>query len=239
MTLSSLWPAESDWNERLGDYLAGPAFQQLDQFVERERNHHTVYPRRDQVFRAFQLTPFAQTRVVILGQDPYHGPGQADGLAFSVPPGVRPPPSLRNILQELTTDLPIRPAGTACGDLTSWARQGVLLLNTVLTVRRGEAGSHQKQGWEALTDQVIESVNQHPNRLVFILWGKMAGRKATLIDSRHTTIESAHPSPLSCYRGFWGSRPFSRANAALESGREQPIRWESVFQPGSIETDGD
>ncbi|MCH2180977.1 MAG: uracil-DNA glycosylase [Mariniblastus sp.] len=237
MTLSSAWPRETDWNERLGDYLASPSFERLDQYMANERKHHTVYPCRDQVFRAFQLTPFAQTRVVILGQDPYHGPGQADGLAFSVPPGFPPPPSLRNILQELTTDLNLPLKKTVGGDLTSWARQGVLLLNTVLTVRQGEAGSHQKQGWETLTDHVMESLNHHPQQLVFILWGQMAGRKAALIDSRHTTIQSAHPSPLSCYRGFWGSRPFSRANAALESDRQRPICWESVFQPLTTEPD--
>ena len=229
MTLSNLWPTETDWHVQLEDFLASPTFEQLSQYVADEREHQTVYPRADQVFRAFQLTPFAETRVVILGQDPYHGPGQADGLAFSVPAGVSPPPSLRNILQELRTDLNLEPAQTIAGDLTSWAQQGVLLLNTVLTVRRGEAGSHRKQGWEALTDHVIQSLNRHPRQLVFILWGKMAEQKKSLIDSRHTTIQSVHPSPLSCYRGFWGSRPFSRANTALEVRQERPIKWESVF----------
>ena len=229
MNLSNLWPSETDWHDQLGDFLVSSTFEQLGQYVADERRHHTVYPSANQVFRAFQLTPFAETRVVILGQDPYHGPGQADGLAFSVPAGVSPPPSLRNILQELRTDLNLAPAQTVAGDLTSWARQGVLLLNTVLTVRQGEAGSHRKRGWESLTDHVIQSLNHHSRQLVFILWGKMAEQKRRLIDSRHTTIQSAHPSPLSCYRGFWGSRPFSRANTALEAGKERPIEWGSVF----------
>ena len=237
MEIPAAWPKETDWTQLLGDYLASHSFYQLQQFVVNQRKHHTVYPDANHVFRAFQITAFAKTRVVILGQDPYHGPGQAHGLAFSVPPGVRTPPSLRNILQELSTDLNITPSDRHCGDLTSWSQQGVLLLNTVLTVRQGMAGSHQNQGWEDFTDHVIERLNEHPSQLVFILWGKSAGRKKTLIHSRHATIESAHPSPLSAYRGFLGSKPFSKTNSLLQSWQSEPIGWQSVFQSHSIEQD--
>ena len=183
-----------------------------------------MYPPSDQVFAALHLTPFADTRVVILGQDPYHGPGQAHGLCFSVADGVAVPPSLVNIYKELQSDLGIAPPRR--GDLSAWARQGVLLLNTTLTVRRGAAASHQGKGWETFTDEVIGAVNRKPHRVVFILWGSHARRKKQLVDtSRHTVIESAHPSPLSAHNGFFGSRPFSRTNAALEAADLTPIDW--------------
>lgn len=197
---------------------------QLQHFVATERAEHTVYPDPDQVFRALHLTPYAKTKVLILGQDPYHGPGQANGLAFSVANGVKIPPSLQNIHKELEHDLGIeRPDH---GQLESWARQGVLLLNATLTVRARTAASHQKQGWETFTDQVITAVNNKTDRVVFILWGSTARKKKDLVDtSRHVVLESPHPSPLSAHRGFFGSRPFSAANEALVAGHRTPIDW--------------
>jgi uracil-DNA glycosylase len=214
----------TDWNPVLRDQLAKPYWAELQAFVAGEREQHPVYPPHADVFAALHLTPRATTKVVILGQDPYHGPGQAHGLAFSVPPGVRPPPSLRNIFTELQADLGIPPPGH--GSLEPWARQGVLLLNTTLTVRGGASASHQGRGWELFTDEVIKAVDTKPERVVFILWGASARRKRTLVDhSRHVVLESAHPSPLSASSGFFGSRPFSRANVALvEAGRE-PVDW--------------
>ena len=214
----------TDWNPVLRGELAKPYWADLQAFVADERARHEVYPAPDEVFAALHLTPLAEVKVVILGQDPYHGPGQAHGLCFSVRPGVRPPPSLRNIYIELEADLGI-PAPRH-GDLRAWARHGVLLLNTSLTVRAHQAASHQGQGWETFTDAVIDVVNQKPERVVFILWGAAARRKRTLVDTtRHVVIESAHPSPLSAANGFFGSQPFSRANAALvEAGRE-PVDW--------------
>ena len=239
MSLPPGWPAQSDWSQYLRDSLADESFQQLSHFVESERANETVFPKVENVFRAFELTSYAATRVVILGQDPYHGPNQAHGLAFSVTQAVKTPPSLRNIFQELSSDLNLTQPEQTCGDLSSWAEQGVLLLNTVLTVRQGEAGSHQKKGWEHFTDQVIQTLNQHPKQLVFILWGKPAGRKKALIDSRHTLLQSPHPSPLSAYRGFFGSRPFSKANAALAAQQLPNIQWQRVFEteitPSSID----
>jgi uracil-DNA glycosylase len=204
--------------------LAKPYWTELQAFVATERARHTVYPPHDQVFAALHLTPYSDTRVLILGQDPYHGPRQAHGLCFSVTKGVAVPPSLVNIYAELRDDLGIEPPKH--GNLESWARQGVLLLNTTLTVRAGQAASHQGKGWETFTDQVIRAVDAKEHRVVFILWGSHARRKKALIDtSRHTIIESAHPSPLSAHNGFFGSRPFSRANAALEEAGLAPIDW--------------
>lgn len=214
----------TDWNPILRDELAQPYWSTLQSFVADERRHHTVYPPHDQVFAALHLTPYADTRVLILGQDPYHGPRQAHGLCFSVQRGVRIPPSLANIHRELHDDLGITPP--AHGNLEAWARQGVLLLNATLTVRAGQAGSHQGRGWETFTDQVIRAVDAKPTRVVFVLWGSSARRKRTLVDmDRHVVIESAHPSPLSAHQGFLGSRPFSRANAALEAAGLAPIDW--------------
>lgn len=216
--------ATTDWNPILRGEFEKPYWPELMAFVAAERTAHEVYPPHDEVFAALHLTPFADVKVVILGQDPYHGPGQAHGLCFSVNPGVRQPPSLVNIFKELEADLGIPPAAT--GDLRPWARQGVLLLNTTLTVRAHQAASHQGQGWETFTDEVIRAVGAHEQRVVFILWGSHARKKKALLDqSRHVIIESPHPSPLSAHRGFLGSRPFSAANAALEAAGRTPIDW--------------
>jgi len=215
---------KTDWNPVLRGELAKPYWAELQTFVRAERERHEVFPPHEQVFAALHLTPYAATRVVILGQDPYHGPGQAHGLCFSVPDRIEKPPSLVNICRELQTDLGIPPPRH--GNLERWARQGVLLLNTTLTVRRGAAASHQRKGWETFTDEVIGAVNGKPHPVVFILWGSHARRKKQLVDTaRHTIIESAHPSPLSAHNGFFGSRPFSRANAALEGAGLPPIDW--------------
>lgn len=214
----------TDWNPLLRDEFAKPYWSELQRFVADERARHAVYPPAEEVFAALHRTAYADVKVVILGQDPYHGAGQAHGLCFSVRDGVPQPPSLRNILIELEADLRI-PAPRN-GNLQRWADQGVLLLNTTLTVRAGQAASHQRHGWETFTDQVIRAVNEKDERVVFLLWGSAARRKRDLIDtSRHVIIESVHPSPLSASGGFFGSRPFSRANAALvEAGRE-PVDW--------------
>jgi uracil-DNA glycosylase len=215
---------KTDWNPLLRGEFQKPYWIELQRFVAEERARTTVYPPPHEVFAALHLTPYAEVKAVILGQDPYHGPNQAHGLCFSVRPGVPPPPSLQNIFKELEADLGIPPPPHGC--LVSWARQGVLLLNTSLTVRARRAGSHQGKGWEIFTDEVLKVVNAKPERVVFILWGAAARKKKALIDtSRHVVIESAHPSPLSASNGFFGSRPFSRTNAALiEAGRE-PIDW--------------
>jgi len=204
--------------------FAKPYWRTLQQFVADERARHTVYPPADDVFAALHLTPYEDTRVVILGQDPYHGPRQAHGLCFSVRPGVDVPPSLANVFKELQADLGIAPPGH--GHLAAWARQGVLLLNTTLTVRAGQAASHQGKGWELFTDEVLRAVDAKPHRVVFLLWGAAARRKKSFIDlDRHVVLESAHPSPLSAHNGFFGSRPFSRTNAALEQAGLTPIDW--------------
>jgi uracil-DNA glycosylase len=216
--------ARTDWNPVLRDELCQPYWTELQSFVAAERAAGPVYPSADRVFAALHLTPLAEVKVVILGQDPYHGPGQAHGLCFSVPAGVPLPPSLRNIYRELHDDLGLD--APRSGDLTPWARRGVLLLNTTLTVRAGAAASHQGHGWEVFTDQVIRAVSAGPEPVVFILWGAHARKKRVLVDrSRHVVIESAHPSPLSAHNGFFGSRPFSRANAALVAAGRQPVDW--------------
>src|SRR6056297_1467443 len=214
----------TDWNPLLRDQFELPYWQSLQDFVARERSAHRVYPPADDVFSALHLTPYADVKVMILGQDPYHGPGQAHGLCFSVQRGVRVPPSLVNIHKELHADLglPIPDHG----NLEAWARRGVLLLNATLTVREGAAASHQKRGWETFTDRVIEVVNERRDPVVFLLWGASARRKRALVDTdRHTIIESAHPSPLSAHNGFLGSRPFSRANVALVAAGREPVDW--------------
>lgn len=216
--------AVTDWNPLLRDQFDEPYWAELQAFVHAERQDHAVYPPHDEVFAALHLTPYADTRVLILGQDPYHGPGQAHGLCFSVRQGVAPPPSLRNMYVELESDLGVAPADH--GDLEHWARQGVLLLNTTLTVRAHQAASHQRHGWERFTDRVIEVVNNKPERVVFVLWGAAARRKKDLLDlSRHDVIEAPHPSPLSAHRGFFGSRPFSRINTMLEQAGRETIDW--------------
>ena len=215
---------QTDWNPILRGEFAKPYWPELQSFVAEERRHHAVYPPTDEVFAALHQTPYAAVKAVILGQDPYHGPGQAHGLCFSVRPGVALPPSLRNIFQELEADVGVRPPNHGC--LDAWADQGVLLLNTTLTVRAHAAASHQKHGWETFTDEVIRAVDTKDERVVFILWGASARKKKALIDQRrHAVIESAHPSPLSAHNGFFGSRPFSRTNAALADARRDPIDW--------------
>ena len=217
--------ATTDWNPLLRGEFVKPYWQELQQFVAAERQRAAVFPPAADVFNALHLTPYADTRVVILGQDPYHGPGQAHGLCFSVRRGVKPPPSLVNIFAELGTDLGV--AAPPHGSLEAWARQGVLLLNTCLTVRSGQAGSHHGKGWETFTDEVLRVVDGKDRRVVFVLWGSPARKKKVLVrGEHHVIIESAHPSPLSAHNGFFGSRPFSRTNDALVQAGLPPIDWQ-------------
>lgn len=203
---------------------AGSEFRALADFLARDALAAAIHPPASQVFRALNLTPLPQVRVVILGQDPYHGAAQAEGLAFSVPPGVRPPPSLRNILRELAADVGVPPPGH--GSLVAWAQRGILLLNTVLTVREGAAHSHARRGWETFTDAVVRLVAERDSRVVFALWGGYAQRKRPLVDrAPHAVVAAAHPSPLSAHRGFLGSRPFSRIDAALTEVGLPPMDW--------------
>ena len=216
---------ENSWKEALQSEFDKAYFAELVSFLHREKAEgKTIYPPGSQIFRAFELTPLDKVKVVILGQDPYHGAGQAMGLSFSVPDSVPAPPSLKNIFKEAEQDLGIRMSGRP--SLESWARQGVLLLNAILTVRAGEAASHSRIGWEQFTDAVIRTVSERCDSVVFMLWGNYARSKAPLIDSkRHLVLEAAHPSPLA--RGaFFGSRPFSKANAWLESRGEKAIDWQ-------------
>jgi len=213
----------TDWNPLLRGEFEKPYWKQLQAFVDDERRRHTVYPSREDVFASLRTTSYADVKVLVLGQDPYHGPGQAHGLCFSVQRDVEPPPSLVNIFKELRDDIGIPIPGH--GNLESWARRGVLLLNTTLTVRAGQAASHQGKGWETFTDQVIRVVNEKPF-VVFVLWGAHARKKKVLIDTqRHVVVESAHPSPLSAHNGFFGSRPFSKVNEALRNARLEEIDW--------------
>ena len=215
---------EKSWSDVLADEFAKPYFEQLTQFVRNEYHTSQIFPPGKQIFAAFDATPFNDVKVVIIGQDPYHGDRQANGLCFSVNEGIECPPSLINIFKELSDDLGV--AMRTSGDLSDWARQGVLLLNSTLTVKAHCAGSHQGHGWETFTDAVINRLANMRNHLVFILWGSYAIRKGAFIDrSRHLVITSPHPSPLSAYRGFFGSRPFSTANAYLESNGIKPINW--------------
>jgi len=212
------------WKHALEAELHNPYIAKLETFLEAERAGHTVYPPPEAVFRALELTPLEKVKVLILGQDPYHGPGQAHGLSFSVPKGVRTPPSLLNMFKELQADVGI--ARAKHGFLEGWAQQGVLMMNAVLTVRQGEANSHKAKGWEKFTDAVIQVLNDRPSRVVFVLWGAYAQKKSALITGpQHVILESVHPSPLSADRGFFGSRPFSKINAALEAAGQSPIEW--------------
>ena len=216
---------EPSWKTRLDGPFNAPYMASLSAFLRTEKaDGKRIYPPGSQIFRAFELTPFDAVKVVVLGQDPYHGAGQAHGLSFSVATGVQTPPSLRNIYRELEDDLGIAHPGH--GNLEHWARRGVLLLNTCLTVEEGQAGSHQGKGWELFTDEVIRSLNSERENLVFILWGRKAQDKGTEIDrDRHHVISSVHPSPLSASNGFFGSKPFSRANAYLKQTGQTPIDW--------------
>lgn len=202
-----------------------PYMSQLEGFLQQEWNNHTIFPPQQDIFSAYALVPYQQVRVLILGQDPYHGPGQAHGLSFSVKPGVPVPPSLRNMFTELHSDMGISPS--AQGHLIHWALQGVMMLNSILTVREKSPASHQKKGWEHFTDETIRVLNQREKPLVFVLWGGKAKKKAKLIDTeKHHVITGVHPSPLSAYNGFFGSRPFSQINEKLVEWGYLPIDWE-------------
>lgn len=216
---------EESWRKALAGEFSSPYMAELKTFLRAQLSAgRRVYPRGSEYFRALDLTPLDAVRVVILGQDPYHGPGQAHGLCFSVQPGVRVPPSLANIYSELESDLGIPPARH--GHLEAWARQGVLLLNAVLTVEAGRAASHQGRGWERFTDAVIARVNDLPRPVVFLLWGSYAQRKAAFVDrDRHLVLTAPHPSPLSAHAGFFGCRHFSKCNAFLEAQGGAPIDW--------------
>ncbi len=215
---------KTDWNPVLQQEFRKEYWAHLQNYVFEERGNHHVYPPHEHVFKAFHLTPYEEVKALILGQDPYHGHGQANGLCFSVDPSMPIPPSLRNIFKELEEDLgtDIPPSG----NLEPWAKRGVLLLNATLTVRANQAGSHQGKGWEIFTDEVIKAVNEKERRVVFLLWGAFARKKKDLINlKRHVVIESPHPSPLSAHRGFLGSKPFSRANKALQEVGIGPVDW--------------
>lgn len=215
---------EASWKEMLKGEFHKPYFKELTDFVKAEYANATIYPHPKNIFSAFEQTPFLEVKVVILGQDPYHGAGQAHGLSFSVIDGMRNPPSLQNIYKELENDLSIAP--NTSGDLSRWATQGVLLLNSTLTVRAGDPGSHQGRGWEQFTDAAIKALSDKREHLVFVLWGNYAKAKGAHIDrTKHLVIESAHPSPFSAHSGFFGSKPFSRANEYLTKLDLEVIRW--------------
>ncbi len=216
---------KNDWAPLLEEEFSKPYYLQLREFLKQEYKHYRIYPDMYDIFNALHYTAFADVKVVILGQDPYHGPNQAHGLSFSVKPGVPLPPSLKNIFLELQADLGCTPPSS--GYLVPWTKQGVLLLNTVLTVREGEAHSHQGKGWEIFTDRVIEILNRKSNPVVYILWGSAAQMKQQLIDTnKHFIIKAPHPSPLSAHRGFFGSKPFSKTNSILKTIGQTEINWQ-------------
>jgi uracil-DNA glycosylase len=222
--MSLLEQIPASWREALAPEFEKPYMEKLEAFLASERAAHQVFPPENEVFHALEVTPIEDVKVLVVGQDPYHDDGQAHGLAFSVRPGVRIPPSLVNMYKELESDLSIPRPKT--GYLEAWAKQGVMLLNTSLTVRAHEAASHKNKGWEKLTDAIIRAVSSKSELVVFVLWGGHAQKKLSLIDAeRHTVIQSAHPSPLSAHNGFFGSRPFSKINAALEAAGQTPIDW--------------
>ena len=216
---------DPSWLALLEGEFSQPYMVDLKEFLlQQKRQKKTIFPAGSEYFSALDHTPLDRVKVVVLGQDPYHGPGQAHGLSFSVPPGMKPPPSLANIFKEIDSDLGLPPAGHGC--LLHWAQQGVLLLNSVLTVEQGRAASHQGKGWEIFTDKVIALLNEQRQGLVFMLWGAYAQRKGTIIDcQRHLVLQSPHPSPLSAHRGFLGCKHFSKANAYLRSQGQSPIDW--------------
>ena len=214
------------WQAVIGNELEKPYMQELRSFLKEEKSAgKVIYPPSPLIFNAFNHTPFEQVRVVIIGQDPYHGDSQAHGLSFSVPNGIALPPSLLNIYKEIAADLGIKMSRN--GDLTPWAEQGVLLLNATLTVEQGKAGAHQGKGWEAFTDSAIAALNEHRDGLVFVLWGSYAQKKGAFIDaSKHLVLKSVHPSPLSAHRGFFGNHQFSQINQHLISNGQSPINWQ-------------
>ncbi len=216
---------EASWKKELTDYFSSPDWQKLSSFVKDEYLNKTIYPHPKNIFNAFNLCPFGEVNVIILGQDPYHNPGQAHGLSFSVQDGVTPPPSLKNIYKELESDLGIS-KDPQNGNLSSWAEQGVLLLNAVLSVEKNKPTSHAKKGWEKFTDEVIKHISEKKEHCVFILWGNYAKSKAALIDThKHLILTSPHPSPFSAHSGFFGSRPFSQTNGYLKKYQKKEIRW--------------
>ena len=219
-------PLPDSWNAYLGEEFGAPYMQALRAFLAEEKAaHKVIYPHSSHWFRAFELTPLEQVKVVILGQDPYHGPNQAHGLCFSVRPGVPTPPSLQNIYKELAADVGTSPVNH--GFLESWARQGVMLLNSVLTVEQGNAGSHRNRGWETFTDRAIQVINEYCSGVVFLLWGSYAQKKASFVDrGKHLVLHAPHPSPLSAHRGFFGTRHFSQANAFLQERGAAPVDWQ-------------
>lgn len=212
------------WKSILNDEIKKDYYQQLAQFLETEYSNDIIFPKKENIFKALEATPFDDVQVVILGQDPYHGDNQAHGLSFSVLPGEKIPPSLKNMYKELASDLEIEESNT--GYLMPWAKQGILLLNTVLTVRKGQANSHKGKGWETFTDAIIQTLNKRDDPIIFVLWGKPAQQKKKMIDTnKHFFVEAPHPSPLSAYRGFFGSQPFSQINTLLEKQGKNPINW--------------
>lgn len=216
---------EKTWKKALGSEIESRSLKELEKFLKAElKKKRIIYPKQDEIFSAFDYTPFNKVRVVIIGQDPYHGADQAHGMCFSVKKGIKPPPSLKNIYKELADDVDFEIPDH--GFLESWAKQGVLLLNSVLTVEEAKAGSHQKKGWEDFTDSVIKTLNDKKENLVFILWGAPAQKKAKVVDEKkHFILKSPHPSPLAAYRGFFGSKPFSKTNKILQSLGSNPIDW--------------
>jgi uracil-DNA glycosylase len=213
---------QNDWQEVLEQEFEKPYYLKLREFLKEEYANETIYPAKENIWSAFEHTPYQEVKVVILGQDPYHGPNQAHGLSFSVQPGVPHPPSLRNMLKELEEDLGCKKPKD--GTLTKWADQGVMMLNTVLTVRAGQANSHRDKGWETFTDEVIRKLSAKEDPVIFVLWGKPAQKKKPLIDlTKNDVIEAPHPSPLSASRGFFGSRPYSKVNEMLQKHGQQPI----------------
>lgn len=225
-----------NWEKIFKDIKAKHDFTEMDDFLERAYAETTVFPARENIYNAFKYTPFDKVKVVILGQDPYHGPNQAHGLAFSVKHGTKIPPSLRNMYQELQDDIGCR---RTTGELTGWAEEGVLLLNTVMTVEQAKANSHKGIGWETFTNEIIQAISDHKAHVVFILWGKPAQAKIELIDTdKHLIIKNVHPSPLSAFRGFFGSKPYSTANRYLQSNGIEPVDWckEVVMDESSTHT---
>ena len=220
----------SDWRTFLKEELYSDNFQAIISALQTERNIYTVFPKDNEIFNAFNITSLKNLKIIILGQDPYHGKEQAHGLSFSVPNGVKTPPSLRNIFKELQADLnvPVSPNG----NLSHWAKQGVLLLNATLTVREKEAGSHQKLGWENFTDRIIDKISKNKEGIIFLLWGAFAQKKSILIDvKKHHILTAAHPSPFSAYRGFFGCKHFSKTNKILIKNNQQPINWKLCSEP--------